>query len=74
MILNSLVSCEHKKPLWERRVFFLLTKEEQELIEAIREAKDPTAAILAATEIIKDFLAQPLSLKEQEALILRESA
>ncbi len=52
----------------------MLTKEEQELIEAIREAKDPTAAILAATEIIKDFLAQPLSLKEQEALILRESA
>ena len=52
----------------------MLTKEEQELIEAIHEAKDPTAAILAATEIIKDFLAQPLSSKEQEALILRESA
>ena len=42
----------------------LLTREEQELLEAIREAKDPTAAILAAVEIIKDFLSQPLSLKE----------
>lgn len=46
---------------WRR---FLITKEEQELLEAIREAKDPTAAILVAIDIIKDFLSQPLSLKE----------
>jgi hypothetical protein len=55
-------------------VFFLLTKEEQELIEAIREAKDPTAAMLAAVQIIKDFLERPLSLKEQEDGIRKESA
>ena len=43
---------------------FLLTKEEQELIEAIRETKNPSAAIIAAVQIITDFLKQPLSLKE----------
>lgn len=52
----------------------MLTKEEQELIEAIREAKDPTAAMLAAIQIIKDFLERPLSLKEQEDEIQKESA
>lgn len=52
----------------------MLTKEEQELIEAIREAKDPTAAMLAAIQIIKDFLERPLSLKEQEDGIQKESA
>ena len=52
----------------------MLTKEEQELIEAIREAKDPTAAILAAVQIIRDFLEQPLSLTEQEDEIRKESA
>lgn len=44
----------------------MLTREEQELLEAIRGAKDPTAAILAAVKVIKDFLEQPLSLKEPE--------
>ena len=44
----------------------MLTKEEQELIEAIRAAEDPTAAILAAVQIIKDFLERPLSSTEQE--------
>ena len=52
----------------------MLTKEEQELIEDIREAKDPTAAMLAAVQIIKDFLERPLSLKEQEDEIQKESA
>ena len=52
----------------------MLTKEEQELIEAIRAAEDPTAAILAAVQIIKDFLERPLSLKEQEDEIRKESA
>jgi hypothetical protein len=52
----------------------LLTKEEQELIEAIREAKDPTAAMLAAVQIIKDFLERPLSSTEQEDGIRKESA
>jgi hypothetical protein len=52
----------------------LLTKEEQELIEAIREAKDPTAAMLAAVSIIKDFLERPLSLTKQEDEIRKESA
>jgi hypothetical protein len=52
----------------------LLTREEQELLEAIREAKDPTAAILVAVEIIKDFLSQPLSSKEPEDEIRKESA
>ena len=52
----------------------MLTKEEQELIEAIREAKDPTAAMLAAVSIIKDFLERPLSLKGQEDEIQKESA
>ena len=51
-----------------------MTKEEIELLEAIRAAKDPAAAMIRAAEIIRDFLEQPLSSKEQEALILRESA
>ena len=44
--------------------FFLLTKEEQELIEAIRETENPSAAIIAAIQIITNFLERPLSLKE----------
>lgn len=52
----------------------MLTKEEQELILAIREAKDPTAAFLTAVQIIRDFLEQPLSLTEQENEIRKESA
>lgn len=44
----------------------LLTKEEQELICAIRETKDPAAAIIATVQIITDFLKQPLSLREPE--------
>lgn len=46
--------------------FFLLTKEEEELIEAIRDSKNPAEAILAAVQIITDFLKQPLSLKGPE--------
>ena len=42
----------------------MLTTEEQELLEAIRKAKDPTAALLAAVNVITDFLEQPLSLTE----------
>lgn len=52
----------------------MLTREEQELLEAIREAKDPTAAILVAVKIIKDFLERPLSSTEQEDEIRKESA
>lgn len=52
----------------------MLTKEEQELIEAIREAKDPTAAMLAAVQIIKDFLERPLSSTKPEDGIRKESA
>jgi hypothetical protein len=52
----------------------LLTKEEQELIEVIRAAEDPTAAVLTAVQIIKDFLERPLSLREQEDEIQKESA
>ena len=42
----------------------MLTTEEQELLKAIHKAKDPTAAMLAAVSIIKDFLERPLSLTE----------
>lgn len=73
MILKQRVSTERNKKPGEK-VFFLLTREEQELIEVIREAEDPTAAILAAVQIIRDFLERPLSLKEQEDGIQKESA
>lgn len=73
MILKQRVSTERNKKPGEK-VFFLLTREEQELIEVIREAEDPTAAILAAVQIIRDFLERPLSLKEQEDEIRKESA
>jgi hypothetical protein len=73
MILKHRVSTERNKKPGEK-VFFLLTREEQEIIEAIREAKDPTAAILTAVQIIKDFLERPLSLREQEDEIQKESA
>ena len=64
MILKQRVSTERNKKPGEK-VFFLLTREEQELIEVIREAEDPTAAILAAVQIIRDFLERPLSLKNK---------
>lgn len=51
-----------------------MTKEEMELLEAVRGAKDPAAAILVALDIIKDFLLQPLSLTEQGAENPLESA
>lgn len=51
-----------------------MTKEEMELLEAVRGAKDPTAAIMVAIDIIKGFLSQPLSLTEQGAENLPESA
>lgn len=51
-----------------------MTEEEKELLEAVRGAKDPVAAAMVAIEIIKDFLSQPLSLTEQEAENLLESA
>ena len=73
MILKQRVSTERNKKPGEK-VFFLLTKEEQELIEVIRAAEDPTAAILTAVQIIKDFLERPLSLREQEDEIQKESA
>ena len=73
MILKQRVSTERNKKPGEK-VFFLLTREEQELIEVIREAKDPTAAVLTAVQIIRDFLERPLSLREQEDEIQKESA
>ena len=43
-----------------------MDKDENELLETVRSAKDPTMAMIIAIGIIRDFLQQPLPLKQQE--------
>lgn len=49
-----------------------MDKNEKELLEIVRCAKDPTKSIIVAINVIKDFLQQPLSSKEQEGEIFPE--
>ena len=43
-----------------------MTELEKETLKVIRNAKDPTRALLAAIEVITDFLQQSLLTPEQE--------
>lgn len=51
-----------------------MTKNEQELINIIRNSKDPAKAIVTAIEIICHHLEQRGSLQEPPAADLQESA
>ena len=51
-----------------------MTANEERLIEIIRSSNDPTAAIMIATQIIVDFLAQPQSFEESYLASLEEQA
>ena len=45
-----------------------MTKNQETLINLVRESTDPTKALLVAVKIISDFLKQPQSLKEQKTV------